>query len=102
VSDGLLKLEQIFDATMIETPGGFVEKRKALLDAFGKRAPDGELTPRDHRQAWPLLKKAAACRAMGGPEAARRGSGRRLVTGVHRFLKPILERCRRIGVYIAP
>jgi hypothetical protein len=28
---------------MIETPGGFVDKRKALLDAFRARSPDGEL-----------------------------------------------------------
>jgi len=44
ISDGLVRLEQIFDAYMIETPGSFVEKRKALLDAFRAKAPDGELT----------------------------------------------------------
>jgi len=43
VSDGPVRFEQIFDAYMIETPGGFVEKRKALLDAFQARAPAGEL-----------------------------------------------------------
>jgi hypothetical protein len=44
VSDGLLRFEQIFDAYMIETVGGFVDKRKALLEAFQDRAPAGELT----------------------------------------------------------
>ena len=44
VSDGLVRFEQIFDAYMIETPGSFVEKRKAPLDAFRAKAPDGELT----------------------------------------------------------
>ena len=43
VSDGLVRLEQIFDAYMIEAPGGFVDKRRALLDAFRSRKCDGEL-----------------------------------------------------------
>jgi hypothetical protein len=43
VSAGLVRFEQIFDAYMIETPGGFVEKRKALLEAFQARTPEGEL-----------------------------------------------------------
>ena len=43
VSDGLVRFEQVFDAYMIEAPGSFVEKRRALLDAFRARAPDGEL-----------------------------------------------------------
>jgi len=43
VADGLVRFEQIFDAYMIETPGGFVDKRRALLDAFLKRAPEGDL-----------------------------------------------------------
>jgi len=43
VPDGLVRFEQIFDAYMIETPGDFVDKRKALLDAFRKRAPEGDL-----------------------------------------------------------
>ncbi len=43
VSAGLVRFEQIFDAYMIETPGSFVDKRRALLDAFRGRAPDGAL-----------------------------------------------------------
>jgi hypothetical protein len=43
VSDGLVRFEQIFDAYMIETPGEFVAKRRALLNAFQARTPDGEL-----------------------------------------------------------
>ncbi len=43
VSDGLVRFQQIFDAYMIETPGDFVAKRKALLDAFQGRRPEGEL-----------------------------------------------------------
>ena len=43
ISDGLVRFEQIFDAYMIETSGGFVDKRKTLLDAFQKAAPQGEL-----------------------------------------------------------
>ena len=44
VSEALDRFEQIFDAYMIETPGSFVEKRKALLAAFRDRAPDAPLT----------------------------------------------------------
>lgn len=44
VSEALGRFEQIFDAYMIETPGSFVEKRKALLAAFGDKAPDAPLT----------------------------------------------------------
>ncbi len=40
VSAGLVRFEQIFDACMIETPGDFVGKRKALLDAFQARSQD--------------------------------------------------------------
>jgi hypothetical protein len=43
VSAGLVRFEQIFDAYMIETPGDFVDKRKALLNAFQATGPDGEL-----------------------------------------------------------
>lgn len=43
VSDGLSRFEQIYDAYMIEAAGAFVDKRKALLDAFRATAPDGEL-----------------------------------------------------------
>jgi hypothetical protein len=43
VPDGLVHFQQIFDAYMIETPGGFVDKREALLDAFRARSPGGEL-----------------------------------------------------------
>ena len=43
VSDGLVQFQQIFDAYMIETPGDFVAKRKALLDAFQGRRAEGEL-----------------------------------------------------------
>ncbi len=44
IPDALVRFEQIFDAYMIETPGDFVGKRKALLDAFQAQAPDGALT----------------------------------------------------------
>jgi hypothetical protein len=44
VSAALEQFEQIFDAYMIETPGSFVEKRKALLAAFRDKAPDAPLT----------------------------------------------------------
>ena len=43
VSSGLVRFEQIFDAYMIESPGDFVAKRKALLEAFRARAPEGAL-----------------------------------------------------------
>ena len=42
-SDALLRFEQIFDAYMIESSGSFIDKRKALLEAFQARAPQGEL-----------------------------------------------------------
>ena len=45
VSDGLVRFEQIFDAYMIETPGDFVAKRKALLDAFQERRPRANWPP---------------------------------------------------------
>ncbi len=44
VSAGLVRFEQIIDVYMIETPGSFVEKRKALLAAFQSRASAGRLT----------------------------------------------------------
>jgi hypothetical protein len=44
VSDGLVRFEQIFDAYMVETPGDFIDKRKALLEAFRRKAPEGDLT----------------------------------------------------------
>ena len=43
ISDGLVRFQQIFDAYMIEAPGDFVDKRKALLDAFQARSREGEL-----------------------------------------------------------
>ncbi len=51
VSDGLVRFEQIFDAYMIETPGDFVDKRKALLDAFQAKAPCRRAGQADPRQA---------------------------------------------------
>ena len=39
---------QIFDAYMIEMPGSFVEKRRALLQAFRDKAPDTPLS-------WPII-----------------------------------------------
>ncbi len=50
LSEALEHFEQIFDAYMVEMPGSFVEKRKALLDAFRDKAPDTQLT-------WPIIDK---------------------------------------------
>lgn len=50
LSDVLIHFSQIFDAYMVETPGSFVEKRKALLDAFRAKAPETALT-------WPIIDK---------------------------------------------
>jgi hypothetical protein len=50
LSQALEHFEQIFDAYMVEMPGSFVEKRKALLDAFREQAPDTPLT-------WPIIDK---------------------------------------------
>jgi len=43
ISDALEHFTQIFDAYMVEASGSFVEKRRALLEAFRHRAPDTPL-----------------------------------------------------------
>lgn len=50
LSEALEDFERIFDAYMVETRGSFVEKRKALLNAFRDQAPDTPLT-------WPIIDK---------------------------------------------
>jgi hypothetical protein len=51
LSEALEVFTQILDAYMIEMPGSFVAKRKALLEAFREKAPDAPLT-------WPIIDKA--------------------------------------------
>jgi hypothetical protein len=58
VSQALDQFEQIFDAYMIETPGSFVEKRKALLAAFRDKAPDAPLT-------WTIIDKLGGLEEKG-------------------------------------
>ena len=53
VAEALEGFEQIFDAYMIETPGTFVQKRKALLEAFRAKAPQTDLT-------WPIEDRLGA------------------------------------------
>jgi hypothetical protein len=40
LSEALEVFSQILDAYMIEMPGSFVAKRKALLEAFREKVPD--------------------------------------------------------------
>jgi hypothetical protein len=47
---------------MIETPGSFVAKRKALLEAFREKAPDIPLS-------WPIIDKLGG---LDGPEGLAR------------------------------
>jgi hypothetical protein len=58
LSEALEVFSQILDAYMIETPGSFVAKRKALLEAFREKAPDTPLT-------WPIIDKLGG---LDGPE----------------------------------
>jgi len=61
VPDALVKFEQIYDAYMIEAPGSFGEKRKALLEAFRGKAPQTPLT-------WPILDKLGGLPDSGATE----------------------------------
>jgi hypothetical protein len=60
LSEAMEIFTQIFDAYMVEMPGSFVAKRKALLQAFRDKAPDTPLT-------WPIIDKLGG---LDGPEGA--------------------------------
>jgi len=60
LSEAMEHFTQIFDAYMIETPGSFIAKRKALLEAFRDKAPDTPLT-------WPIIDKLGG---LDGPDGA--------------------------------
>jgi hypothetical protein len=60
LSEAMEHFTQTFDAYMVEMPGSFVAKRKALLDAFRDKAPVTPLT-------WPIIDKLGG---LDGPDGA--------------------------------
>ena len=60
LSEAMEHFTQIFDAYMVEMPGSFIAKRKALLEAFRDKAPDTPLT-------WPIIDRLGG---LDGPDGA--------------------------------